>query len=114
LPAYELIYILDPALTEEQLSESVQRFVQVAKDQGAEVDEPQRWPKRRLAYPIKGKGEGFYVIMMLRAEALAMAELTRVLKLAEPVLRHMVVAPEEKPRPAHRSRPAQGAEPGVQ
>jgi small subunit ribosomal protein S6 len=108
LRAYELIYILDPALTEEQLSESVQRFAQIARDQGAEVDEPQRWPKRRLAYHIKGKGEGFYVVMTLRAEASAMKELTRILKLAEPVLRHMVVTPEEP------KRPAEGAEAGVQ
>jgi len=66
LRAYELIYILDPALTEEQLSEAVERFTRVAKDQGAEVDEPQRWPKRRLAYRIKGKSEGFYVVMTMR------------------------------------------------
>ena len=108
MQAYEVIYILDPALTDEQLSEAVQRFVQVARDQGAEVDEPQRWPKRRLAYHIKGKGEGFYVVMTLRAEPSAMKELTRILKLAEPVLRHMVVTPEEE------KRPAQGAEAGVQ
>jgi len=100
LRAYELIYILDPDLDEEQLSENIQRFIQVAKDHGAEVDEPQRWPKRRLAYHIKGKGEGFYVITRLRAESSAMAELTRVLKLSESVLRHMVVSPEEKETPA--------------
>lgn len=98
--AYEVIYILDSALNEEQLAEAVQRFVQVARDQGAEVDEPQRWPKRRLAYRINGKHEGFYVVMIVRAEPPAMAELTRVLKLAEPVLRHMVVAQQEKQRPA--------------
>ncbi len=91
-----MIYILDPALTEEQLSEQVARFAQVARDQGAKVDEPKRWPKRRLAYRIKGKGEGYYVVMTLRAETAAMAELTRVLKLAEQVVRHMVVAVEEK------------------
>lgn len=106
--AYELIYILDPALNEEELNEAVQRFTQVAKDQGAEVDEPERWPKRRLAYRIKGKGEGFYVVTKMRAEPPMMAELARVLKLAEPVLRHMVVAPDEK------ERPAQGAAESVQ
>jgi len=108
LRPYEIIYILDPALTEEQIAEAVQRFVQVAKDQGAEVDEPQRWPKRRLAYHIKGKGEGFYVVMTLRAEPPMVREVARVLKLAEPVLRHMVISPEEK------KRPAQGAGEGVQ
>jgi small subunit ribosomal protein S6 len=108
LRAYEVIYILDPALTEEQLSEQVQRFAQVAREQGAEVDEPQLRPKRRLAYPIRGKGEGFYVIMTLRAEPPAMTELTRVLKLAEQVVRHMVVAVEQK-KP-----PAQGEGAGVQ
>lgn len=107
MQAYEVIYILDPALNEEQLAEAVQRFAQVAKDQGAEVDEPQRWPKRRLAYRINGKGEGFYVVMTVRAQPPAMTELTRVLKLAEPVLRHMVVAQQKQ-------RPAQGAGGSVQ
>jgi len=107
LRPYEVIYILDPALTEEQLSEQVARFAQVARDQGAEVSEPKRWSKRRLAYRIKGKGEGYYVVMTLRAEPAAMAELTRVLKLAEQVVRHMAVVLEEK-KPA-----AQGEGAGV-
>ena len=98
--AYELIYILDPALTEEQINEQVQRFAQLAKDQGAEVDEPKRWPKRRLAYRIKGKTEGFYVVMTLRAEPAHVTEVVRVLKLAEQVIRHMVVAVETKRAPA--------------
>lgn len=108
MQAYEVVYILDPALAEEQISEAIQRFTQVARDHGAEVQEPQRWPKRRLAYPIKGKHEGFYVITKLEAEPPAVAELTRVLKLAESVLRHMVVAIEAE------GRPAQGVEGGVQ
>jgi len=112
LRPYELIYILDPALTEEQLSEQVQRFAQAARDQGAEVDEPKRWPKRRLAYRIKGKAEGFYVVMTLRATPAAMAELTRVLKLAEQVVRHMVVALEQPKAPA--PVPAQGEGASVQ
>lgn len=98
--AYELIYILDPALSEEQLSEQMQRFAQVARDQGAEVDEPQLWPKRRLAYRISNHSEGFYVVMTMRAEPSAMAELKRVLKLAEPVVRHMVIALDTKQMPA--------------
>ena len=117
--SYEVIYILDPALTEEQLSEQVQRFTQVARDQGAEVDDPKRWPKRRLAYRIKGKSEGFYVVQTMRAEPKMMNELTRVLKLAEPVVRHMVIALEEKKAPAAPAAPTaptpeQGAEAGVQ
>lgn len=108
MPAYEVIYILDPALTEEQTSEAIQRFTQVARDHGAAVQEPQRWPKRRLAYPIKGKSEGLYVITTVEAEPSAVAELTRVLKLAESVLRHMVVTLEAE------KEPAEGAQGSVQ
>ena len=100
MPNYELIYILDPDLTEEQLTENVTRITAIARDGGAQTQEPDRWPKRRLAYEIKGKREGFYVVERMQAEPEAMAELDRVLKLTEPVLRHMVVRLDEEWAPA--------------
>lgn len=93
---YELIYIVDPDLTEEEVTEVVNRVAAVARQEGAQLGDPERWPKRRLAYEIKDKREGFYVVTRLSAETPAMSELDRVLKLTEPVLRHMVVRLDEK------------------
>lgn len=88
---YEVTYILDPALPDEEISGLMARFVELAKSGGAQVNDPERWDRRRLAYPIKDKREGIYVFMTLKAEKEAVAELVRVLKLTEPVLRHMVL-----------------------
>jgi small subunit ribosomal protein S6 len=93
---YELIYIVDPELSDEQVAEVVNRVATVAKQGGAQAGEPERWPRRRLAYPIKEKTEGYYVVTRLSAEPAAIKELDRVLKLTEPVLRHMVVRLDEK------------------
>ena len=99
MPDYELIYILDPDLTEEQVTDAINRVVSVAQGGGAQVEDPERWPKRRLAYAIKDKREGFYVVTRMQASPPAITELDRVLKLTEPVLRHMVVRQEEEKKP---------------
>lgn len=110
---YEIVYILDPTLPEEEVNGLKERFSQLAQGQGAEVVKVAQWERRRLAYPIKQKREGIYVIMNLRAEPAAAQEVARQLKLSEPVLRHLVVrqeapppAPEEKPE----AKPAEGEE----
>jgi len=94
---YEVAYIADPALSEEDLTTLITRFVDVAKSAGAtEVAEPERWERRRLAYPIKDKREGVYVFMRMKATKEAVAEVSRVLGLSEQVLRHMVVRLDEE------------------
>ena len=67
------------------------------QSQGAELIKVAQWDRRRLAYPIKSKRDGIYVIMNLRGKSPAVQEVARQLKLAEPVLRHMVVRLEKAP-----------------
>ena len=92
---YEVAYILDPGLSEEEITANVTRYVDIAKSAGAEVKEPERWERRRLAYPIKDKREGVYVFMQMKASKEAVAEVSRVLKLADPVLRQMAIRLDE-------------------
>lgn len=93
---YELIYIIDPDLEEEAVVATIDRFTQLATGQGAEVVNVERWEKRKLAYEIKDKREGTYVVMELRAQPAAIAEVERVLKLSEAVLRHMTIRKDGK------------------
>jgi small subunit ribosomal protein S6 len=95
LREYEVAYIVDPALSEEELSALITRFVDLAKAGGAEVAEPERWERRRLAYPLKEKREGIYIFMRIKAEKPAVTEVERVLKLTEAVLREMIVRLDE-------------------
>jgi len=96
LREYEIIYIIDPDLDEEAVTATIDRFSQLATSQGAEVVNIDRWEKRKLAYEIKNKREGIYVVMELRARPAAIAELDRVFKITDSVLRHMTVRKDGK------------------
>jgi len=92
---YELVYILDPDLSEEAVTELMERFKTLASGQGSEIKSQERWEKRRLAYEIKNKREGIYVVMELKASPEAVQEIDRVQKITEGVLRHLIVRVEE-------------------
>jgi len=92
---YELVYILDPDLSDEAVKDLMTRFQTLANSQGAEIQSQERWEKRRLAYEIKDKREGIYVVMELRATPAAVHEMERILRITDGVLRHMMVRAEE-------------------
>jgi len=96
LRAYETTYILDPALSEEEQTALIERFQELVKRQGGQVEGINKWEKRRLAYEINRKREGIYVIMNFRAELPVKTELDRVLKLSDGVIRHIIVRTDER------------------
>ena len=89
-----MVYILDPAMGEEAIAAMVAKFKTMAEARGtvAEVDE---WGKRRLAYPINDLNEGHYVLMTFTAAPELPAELDRVLKITEGVMRSMIICKDE-------------------
>ena len=72
---YESIYVVDPLLTDEELEPIIERYRQVVVEHGAEVQQAGKWEKRRLAYEIKGRREGTYILMNFQSEAKAAQEL---------------------------------------
>lgn len=78
-------------MTDEELEPIVEKYRQIVIDQGGEVDQAGKWERRRLAYEVKGRREGIYVLMNFKCEPAAANELERVLKLDEAVLRQIVV-----------------------
>jgi small subunit ribosomal protein S6 len=93
---YEVMIIIDADLDEETIRAAVERWLQLIESRGAERGHVDYWGKRRLAYEIKRKPEGYYVVAQARAESQAMDELHRVLSLADEVIRHMVLRIPEK------------------
>ena len=92
---YEALYILKPDLTEEQTAALVERFKSVAEANGT-VSEVNEWGKRRLAYPINDLMEGYYVLMTFTAAAAAVpAELDRIFRITDGVMRSMIVCKDE-------------------
>ena len=91
---YEALYILKPDLTEEQTAALVERFKSVAEANGT-VSEVNEWGKRRLAYPINDLMEGYYVLMTFPAAAAIPAELDRIFRITDGVMRSMIVCKDE-------------------
>jgi len=98
---YEVMVIFDADLEEAEIRAAVERSTQLIQSKGAELGHVDFWGKRRFAYRLKHRWEGYYVVFQAKAEPAAMDELSRVLSLADEVLRHKVLRiPEEVYGPA--------------
>ena len=91
---YEAVYILDPSLSEEAIASLIAKFKGVVEANGT-VSEIDEWGKRRLAYSINDLMEGYYVLMTFNAAAAIPAELDRVFRITDGVMRSMIVCKDE-------------------
>ena len=91
---YEVVYIFDSALEEAAVNERLTRFNALIQQDGVEAPQMNHWGKRTLAYPIKKHETGYYVVAKFDAEAAALPEFERAIKLDEGVLRFLVVVNE--------------------
>ena len=90
---YEVLYIIDPAQGEEGIAALVEKFKAMVEAEGT-LSEVNEWGKRRLAYPINDLTEGYYVLMNIETKPEFPAELERVMKITEGILRCMTTAVE--------------------
>ncbi len=88
---YEVMYILNPTLSAEELTALVDRYNELIVSLGGEVLKTDRWERRQMAYDIKGQREGYYVVVEFMATPTIEAELARQMKLTEVLLRHMIL-----------------------
>ena len=91
---YEIMIILDPETDERTVASSLEKLLQVVPSNGGTVDKIDIWGKRRLAYDIKKKSEGFYVVVDMTTTPEIAQELDRQLGLNETVLRTKLLRPE--------------------
>ncbi len=88
---YEVLYLIDPNLGEEETTALVARFKALAEEHGT-VTEVDEWGKRRLAYPINDLEEGYYVLMTFTADPAFPAELDRLLRINASIMRSIIVS----------------------
>ena len=93
---YESMYILKPDMEEEKKDALVKRFSDIVEKSGGKVEKIDEWGKKRLAYPIQFINDGYYVLMTFEAEPTLPAELERNYKIADDVLRYIVINLEEQ------------------
>ncbi len=89
----EVLYIIDPAQGEEGIAALVEKFKAMVEAEGT-LTGIEEWGKRRLAYPINDIPEGYYVLMNLEAKPEFPAELERVMKITDGVMRCLTTAVE--------------------
>ena len=91
---YELMFIIDPSLTDDQKAATVETVKGIiGAEQVSDVDE---WGMRKLAYPIQKKTEGYYVVMHFDAEPTLPKELDRRLRISDNCMRHIIINLDEE------------------
>ncbi|GAA4724358.1 30S ribosomal protein S6 [Brevibacillus fulvus] len=88
---YEVMYVLRPDLEEEKVKANVARYSEIVTNYGGEITKLQEMGKRRLAYEINKFREGFYVLMNFNANADAVAEAERLMKINDDIIRFLFV-----------------------
>jgi len=99
---YEILFIADPSLGEPEvdaLTEQVQGFVE--KD-GGQVEQVEKWGKKRLAYEVHRHHEGYYVLVVAKSTGPLVKEVERRLKVTDGVIRYLTVRVDEALRKAER------------
>ena len=91
LNQYETVFILTPVLSEDQMKETVKKYQDFLRQNGAEIVHEERWGMRKLAYPIQKKSTGFYHLYEYRAEGDSIAKIELALKRDERVMRFLTV-----------------------
>ena len=92
---YEVLYVLNPNLTEEETQAIVEKFKTLIEQNGT-VDEMEEWGKRKLAYEINDLTDGDYTLINFHADSTQIAELDRVLRITDAVVRHMIVRRDDQ------------------
>lgn len=93
---YELGVVLDPTLSEEEIASVTERLKKAISAQDGSVGKVDFWGKRKLAYPIDKKTEGFYSFLEFNLAPERIEEVRRAIKFMEGILRFVIVRkPEE-------------------
>lgn len=92
---YELMVVLTPELDDDGVGATTERVRSLVTARGGEVVDVQPWGRRRLAYPIQKFRDGYYAVAKLKLDPEAAEPLERSLRLAEPVIRHLLVRLDE-------------------
>ena len=95
LNSYESLFIVDLTNGEEAAKATVNKFTTLMANNGEIVDIAD-WGKRRLAYPINDKNDGYYTVVTFKAEASFPAELERLFNIDETIMRSIVLRLEHE------------------
>lgn len=94
--AYELMIILEAELEESIVQGVINRTTEMVAARGGSVPTTDKWGRRRFAYEIDHKTEGFYVVLEIVTEASDLDDVDRFLRLADETIRHKIIRLPDK------------------
>ena len=101
---YELVYILPPDTTEQQVTELHDQLEAVVSRMSGQIEKTENWGRRKLAYEIGHNKEGVYVLEVINGSGELMKELDRRLRVMDQVVRHIVVRVDHEKKVVERTR----------
>ncbi len=93
---YETIFILDCEIEEETQKSLIEKVKGVITDEGGTIENVDEWGKKKLAYEIKYKQEGYFVFVEFEANAETPMALERIYRITEGILKGLIVKKEDK------------------
>ena len=87
---YEIMYILSASLNDEARKSEIEKLQNILKENKIEVKDTKEWGLRDFAYPIKKQTKGYYVILKVVGDSVGLDEFSRLVKLNNNVVRHLV------------------------
>ena len=88
---YEVMYILKANLEDAKRQEVMDGLHAIITSNNGTIENVDKWGTRKLAYPINYKSEGYYVLVNFQAEATVPAELERIMRITDAVVRYMII-----------------------
>lgn len=96
MKAYELLFFVAPTISDEDRVAVMKRIETTIAEGAGKVDNVDEWGKHKLAYEINGLTDGDYTLVNFHADPQNVAELDRVLRINDAVVRHMIVKREDR------------------
>ena len=101
---YELVYVVSPDATDEQVTEVHTQVDSIVQRMHGQLEKTDNWGRRKLAYEIGRHKEGTYVLEVINGDGELMKEIDRRLKVTDLVIRHLVVRVDEEQLVVDRTR----------
>ena len=92
---YEIMYILSATLTDEARKAEIEKLHKILADNKGQVKEVKEWGLKDFAYPMKKQTKGYYVIIKVTADKACLDEFTRLAKLDNQVIRHLITVDQK-------------------
>ena len=91
MPQYEALFIVAPSFDESGVSEVSEAVKELVEANDGQILFADLWGKRRLAYPVQGHGDGYYVLMVFNGDSELLDRINNHFRITEPIIRHLVV-----------------------